>query len=81
MHLVSTPQLLSEILEEVREMKSMKHEPIKAKALAEQARGRSAEMDALASNTGQTGTNKLFQEASDHYKREAEYWDKLAQNV
>ena len=51
---------------------------IEAKALAKQARGRCAEMEALASQCPQTGTNKLFMRAVEHYKKEADYWDMLA---
>ena len=73
MKVVTMPEILNEILEEVRGAKA-----IQARALAEQARGRHAEMKAMASSSAPTGTNQLFKEAADHYQKEADYWDKLA---
>ena len=78
MNLISTAELLNKILKELRRMHRGMNRVVKAKALAEQARGRRAEMEAMASNSPQVGTHKLFKDAADHYSKEADYWDEIS---
>ena len=70
-------ELAKEHRRQMMEEAKARVQSIKAKALSEQARGRRAEMMALASASGQIGVVKLFEEAAEHYENEAAYWDQL----